>query len=216
MHEAVRSVLEYATLGIAAIADLGLFCVTYLYAIGEPALAATANGILSWVQGSVFFVFGLYFLCTWLARRYPDRPSRKPARALKDTREMAQTAVLAPGNWDNLGVELGRICGPDPRKSTGWVKGATAWFVGLAGQLLGAIVLEKSLTAGVYAGDFLLALGVVFMYSIAQFWQLLHVRWQARHPENYSPCGFVPLLVLPGYLRKTRHTDDASAGSTPQ
>lgn len=208
LHETLRSALEYAMLAVAAVADLAIFCVAYLYVLGGPVLVARkADGILSWVQGAVFLVVGLYFLATWLVRRYPDRKDIANAEALKTAGEAAQAAVLALGTWDSLGVELGRICGPDRRQPAGGVKGAAAWAVGLTGKLFGGAMLGKSLAAGIYAGDFLLVLGVVFTYSLLQFSRILHARWQARHPEEYSPCEFVPLLALLDTLRKTGHID---------
>ena len=94
LHETLRSALEYAMLAVAAVADLAIFCVAYLYVLGGPVLVARkADGILSWVQGAVFLVVGLYFLATWLVRRYPDRKDIANAEALKTAGEAAQEAI---------------------------------------------------------------------------------------------------------------------------
>ena len=222
--EGFRLVMEYALLVAAAAADLDVFRVALLYNTGGPALAATANSSTGMIQNIMLALIGIYFLLAqpsrlwfrrWFSGLYAKiaiegrgkcpRPLEPHERAewLRATGESAQAAVLALGGWDSLGVELAQICGQEHRKTSSLHKGLEAWALGLTSKFLGPVIFGRPLTPGLYAGVFLLVLGVTCAYALVQFWRVLYTRRQARHPENYSPCEFVPLSVLLKHLRKT-------------
>ena len=199
----VRVPLEYAILILAFIADAYTFRLATQYLRVGPTIPAWMVSLGDDLQLSTLVVFTPYFAILWVTATFPDnvlvRHICQKASSQTVAHEAAQTALRALGGWDALGVEFLSICGVKAREAPWYNKAFGAWAIGTFGSWVGHVLFGKTLSRG----GLLLAVALLFTYTLFQFVSVAHTRKQARHPEKYSPCKFKPLFMLLDSLRAT-------------
>lgn len=205
LPEWARVAIEYPLLGLGW---LTVFVLLYLARrVWWPFLPVTPlfNVIVNILQGVWLVLFSAYTLFGWfmpwvLRDTYPEPHRRHAERAVENL-----------GGWANLGAALDGACGKcgeeAPRLTVATI-GKSLWLViPAAAKLFLAPSMNDLRAIARVDGGLLLALAVIVGYFLVQFWRVLKVRWQARHPAQYSPCVFFPLRALLAHLREVGHID---------